>query len=327
MPAATKKTAPVKVEIELEQGSEKEGESEEMDMDEVREGGMNYGKTNRKRSAKGAKNTKPAKDGYAMKKPMDAECSCGMKGRKGKCDGSCGKKMDSALTPQEYLAACDLGVQGRSRSYIRARLDSAQRLDLKCGRGAISEGEKCRVGQAQKVEPTDRYSIKGRAKAEAKAGAIKGALLGAAGGYVSGALTGRRGSGLAQAALGAGAGALYGATAGAARGAAGAALNRTGRAYMRNRQNVKNANAELKKYWEEKGEQEYNQAYQSRDRNVINKMLIKQAGEVDRLLNRNKTQIWTNANRPLASAQKARPRRGDSVYASGFTPDYDALAI
>jgi len=129
---------------------EEEGEEEELD--------MAMGSPSRKRSAKGAKNTKPAKDGYGMKKPMDAEgCSggpsCMSKGCKGKCDGSCGKKMDS-LTPHEYLAACDLGIQGRSRPYIRARLDAvAARLDLKCGKGAISEGEKCSKGPAQRVNP------------------------------------------------------------------------------------------------------------------------------------------------------------------------------
>lgn len=137
------------IEIEIKpEGEEKEGpEGEEMDGDKSH---------SRKRSAKGAKNTKPAMDGGMYgKKPMDGDCGCMSKGRKGKCDGSCGKKMDrnDALTPQEYLAACELGVQGRSRAYIRARLDSAARLDLKCGNGAISEGEKCTKGTAQKVEP------------------------------------------------------------------------------------------------------------------------------------------------------------------------------
>lgn len=93
------------------------------------------------------------------KAPMDSECSCGK--RKSKCDGSCGKKDSSyknmmdradALTPQEYLAACDLGIQGRSRSYIRARLDAEDRLDLKCGKGAIPEGKKCTKGPATRVQ-------------------------------------------------------------------------------------------------------------------------------------------------------------------------------
>jgi hypothetical protein len=126
--------------------TEEEGEEEEMDM----------ASTSRKRSAKGAKNTKAPMDGAYGKKPMDAECGCsGKKG--GKCDGSCGgamrKRGDAALTPHEYLGACDLGIQDRSRSYIRARLDAAERLDLKCGKGAISKGEKCTKGAATQVDP------------------------------------------------------------------------------------------------------------------------------------------------------------------------------
>lgn len=128
--------------------------------DEIREGEddqempMAKGKNSRKRSAKGAKQTKAPMDGGMYgKMPMDGEgCNCGK--RKAKCDGSCGKKMDrnDALTPQEYLAACDLGIQGRSRSYIRARLDAAERLDLKCGKGSISQGEKCSKGAATKAQ-------------------------------------------------------------------------------------------------------------------------------------------------------------------------------
>ena len=104
--------------------TEEEGEEEEMDM----------ASTSRKRSAKGAKNTKAPMDGGMYgKKPMDTECGC--KGKKGgKCEGSCGSmkkdRADAALTPHEYLNACDLGIQDRSRSYIRARLDAAERLGL-----------------------------------------------------------------------------------------------------------------------------------------------------------------------------------------------------
>lgn len=149
MPAATKKRPP----LELEPGEGKAHEAGESPEQETREGAepddgpKSMGKTNRKRSAKGVKNTKA---------PMDGDCGCGGRKGKGNCDGGCGgyamKKRDS-LTPQEYLAACALGIQGRSRGYIRARLDSAARLDLKCGKGSISEGEKCTKGAAQKVQP------------------------------------------------------------------------------------------------------------------------------------------------------------------------------
>ena len=123
---------------------EEEEEEEEMDM---------AASHSRKRSAKGAKHTKPAADGYG-KKPMDAECGC--KGKKGaKCDGNCGsmRKRGDSLTPLEYLDACELGIQDRSPTYIRARIDTAERLDLKCGKGSISEGEKCTKGPATKAEP------------------------------------------------------------------------------------------------------------------------------------------------------------------------------
>lgn len=148
MPAATKKRPP----MELEPGEGKAHESAESSAEETREGSepddAPKAQANRKRSAKGAKSTKA---------PMDSDCGCG--GKKGaSCDGGCGgyvKKMDrnDALTPQEYLAACDLGIQGRSRAYIRARLDATERLDLKCGNGSISAGEKCTKGAAQQADP------------------------------------------------------------------------------------------------------------------------------------------------------------------------------
>lgn len=112
----------------------------------------------RKRSAKGAKHTKAPMDGEGDK----SSCPCG-KRPKGKCNcgkadaGMCGMKSRSdALTAPEYLAACELGIQGRSRAYIRARLDSAARLDLKCGRSGIAPGKKCTKSTAQ-AAPTKQY--------------------------------------------------------------------------------------------------------------------------------------------------------------------------
>jgi len=82
-------------------------------------------------------------------KPMkDTECTCGASKKKKDYEMGPGMKMD-ALTPQEYLDACDLGIQHESRAYIRARLDAEERLDLKCGNGSISQGEKCTKGGAQ----------------------------------------------------------------------------------------------------------------------------------------------------------------------------------
>lgn len=147
MPASTKKRPP----LEMEPGEGKAHEMSESSSEEVREGSEADEKQSshsRKRSAKGSKNTKA---------PMDAEGGCcNEKKGKGKCPtcaagGAC--RGDAALTPHEYLAACELGIQDRSRTYIRARLDADQRLDLKCGKGSISEGEKCHVGAAAKVQP------------------------------------------------------------------------------------------------------------------------------------------------------------------------------
>lgn len=150
MPSHLKKRPP----MEAEPGEGKAHEMKESPEEEVREGSeseeMPRARGNRKRSPKGAKRTKA---------PMDSDCGCG--GGKGKpcsCkDSGCGdyQKMDSALTPQEYLAACDLGIQDRSRSYIRTRLtvmDSLTpatvqfRYDKKCGASAIPDNKQCRVG-------------------------------------------------------------------------------------------------------------------------------------------------------------------------------------
>lgn len=163
------------IEIEINPEGEEEEEVPESGEEEEMDGASGKSKAHsRKRSAKNANNTKA---------PMDTECGCMGKGRKGKasCDGSCGKamkdggyakKMDrnDALTPQEYLAACDLGIQGRSRTYIRARLDTAERLDLKCGAGSISEGEKCTKGTAQKAGSRVRAGLENAAVVAGTAG-------------------------------------------------------------------------------------------------------------------------------------------------------------
>jgi len=92
------------------------------DIEEVREGeDQTYHKpTNRKRSARNAKCTKPAADGEGC------GCEGGKKGKKTCGCDTCSPKMDS-LTAGMF------------------------RADLKCGRGSISEGEKCSKGPAQRV--------------------------------------------------------------------------------------------------------------------------------------------------------------------------------
>ena len=87
-------------------------------------------KPSRKRSAKNADNTSPP-EGDCDCSPEDkakGECECGPKA---KDDSECGnKRSDSiSLTPASLL-----------------------RYDLKCGKGAISEGEKCHKGPATRVQ-------------------------------------------------------------------------------------------------------------------------------------------------------------------------------
>jgi hypothetical protein len=203
--------------MEPEEEGEEE-EEEEMDM------AMQPGHS-RKRGAKGAKHTKPAADGYGMKKPMDAECGCSSK-KGGKCDGNCGSmcKRSDSLTPLEYLDACELGIQDRSTAYIRARLDAAERLDLKCGKGSISEGEKCTKGAAQKVNPVQRVV----------------------------------------------------------------------RAYKRNRANSQAAQAEIKAM-NPKWKKQYEKAKaKGASRQELTKLSIKQAGEIDKILRKNTSNVWAD---------------------------------
>lgn len=155
MRTPTKKRPP----MEMEPGEGKAHEMKESPGEEVREGteseeGEQYRKPSRKRSAKGAKRTKAPMDCEGCSGKSSGKCkACSAKPMKDNCGSYPMKKRNDALTAPEYLAACELGIQDRSRNYIRARLDTAERLDLKCGNGAISEGEKCHVGAAKKVDP------------------------------------------------------------------------------------------------------------------------------------------------------------------------------
>ena len=126
---------------ETESSESKAHERGESPEEEIREGSEDAPRS-RKRRARGSKSTKA---------PMDSECGCsGGKGKKCTCDGGCSgsKKMDAALTPYEYLDACDLGIQGRSNSYIRTRLmtQSSARADKKCGNSSIPDDRQCRAG-------------------------------------------------------------------------------------------------------------------------------------------------------------------------------------
>ena len=307
----------IEIEIKPEGEAEEGPEGEEMDGDKSH---------SRKRSAKGAKNTKPAIDGGMYgKKPMDGDCGCMSKGRKGKCDGSCGKKMDrnDALTPQEYLAACELGIQGRSRAYIRARLDSAARLDLKCGNGAISEGEKCTKGTAQKVQ-TNKPSVGQRVKAGASLLAIGAGTVGQA--AFTGAAFGAGLSGNAKAAgrytqAAAGFGALKGA------GLAGVGAKKAAREELAGAASGALVGSLLSGDLE-KGARAVGRA--AREGAPMTMKRLKYA----RSNAKGRARLAAMRNAPLPKAQTIYGRvvdpwvgRRDSVYAAGFSTELDQLAI
>ena len=310
------------------EGSEELENEEEMDMD------MGKKPHSRKRSAKNANNTKAPMDGGMYgKKPMDGECGC--KGKKGgKCDGSCGgtmrKRGDAALTPHEYLDACDLSIQDRSRSYIRARLDAAERLDLKCGKGAISKGEKCTKGAATAVNPNapqgvSRITLTGketgifsreRIKREGyygsqlggdpfsrKSQAKRAVGINAAAGAVAGALLGGRKGALIGAALG---GAV-----GAGSGALTAQINRgTSRAANRSLQREKFEKPIASEYGKKRAAMRAGGSTRQQIGEYDQKTAMRLARGYDRI------------------QQRTKGRYGaDSVYASGFPLDSAALAI
>jgi hypothetical protein len=269
MARPTKQRPPVKQEAE-EMEAQEMGETSEEETREGTEDGA-FMKNNRKRSPKGAKNTKA---------PMDADCGICKSGKpcscKAKKDGGCGsygKKMDrnDALTPQEYLAACDLGIQDRSRPYIRARLDSAARLDLKCGAGSISEGEKCSKGTAQKSDPkpAQRKGLTGKA--------LLGTALAVGGGYLA---------------------------------------LKNGRAVVTEAREI---GGSIKRLMETKAKLRALQAQNKR-------MGISGEGEssLSRFLDRNAPNKQRNT---LERAFRRPSAKRDSAFATGFTPDFDQLAI
>lgn len=82
------------------------------------------------------------------------------RGRKYSCDGKCsGKKRcdvckksgrlsrADALTPLEYLSACELGIQRNDSNYVRGYIHTLQiREDKKCGKSGIPANAKCKKG-------------------------------------------------------------------------------------------------------------------------------------------------------------------------------------
>lgn len=173
------------------------------------------------------------------KKGCGGTCS-GCKAGKG-CDGKkgmgpAGRKTkspendmdrDDALTPQEYLAACDLGIQGQRRAYIRSRLDMAESLreDQKCGKSGIAKGKKCK-----KPQTAVGLGAKIGGGIGATTGAIDGTALGVMGAKYKGLGAGKQVAwGAAGAGGVAGARGLVGAGLGAGTGLIVRAINQRGK--------------------------------------------------------------------------------------------------
>jgi Skp family chaperone for outer membrane proteins len=335
------------------------GETPEEETREGTEDGASM-TNSRKRSPKGAKNTKA---------PMDADCGTCKSGKpcscKAKKDGGCGSygKRGDALTPKEYLAACDLGIQDRSRPYIRARLDTAMNLtpstvraDLKCGKGSISEGEKCSKGSAQKAKsipgPTERRGAYGTSglggdpfsyKNMANKGAmLNAAALGGIGGLIGGgkgALIGAAVGGLAGAASGAGQAGMNRISSNAAkrsrlRGELEAPIKAE---YKANKQAIKaKGNASTNKLATKLTAEFQKAKANGASRKELNELEQKQAMAMNREFDKQISQYnknRKNRNEKLAKGyakikESTKGRYGvDSVYADGFTPDFDQLAI
>ena len=144
LPEALKKNAEKKKGEEVREG--------EQDKDEKKPPFMKKGKAKKEKGKKDTeieqgmtanegvtKMNDPRKKG-APSLDGEKEDGCGKKmDKKGK-DCGCDHKNDS-LTPQEYIEACNLGIQDRSRIYIRARLDAAK--GKPCGASHIPRAATC----------------------------------------------------------------------------------------------------------------------------------------------------------------------------------------
>ena len=325
MPSSTKRFR-----MEPESDESLAHENAESSSDEIREGSESEEasarpRTSRRRSARGAKQTKA---------PMDGEgCGCGGgRAKKCTCDSGCssyGKKMDrnDALTPQEYLAACDLGIQGRSRSYIRARLDAAERLDLKCGNGAISQGEKCTKGtaqsapnQAQGTKRNSRRRVAGNVLTAVGTIGNLATAAGAAGGLASGNSAALSKALQRQAAFSAltGAGQHL---------AASGTANQTERRELRAVANTSLGMAALGGVAGHKLGGGYTKGLGAAIGGLNKPNFSKAAANIKGRASVLRGNLTQKRTRISLERMYNRPGRRDSVYAAGFSPELDQLAI
>lgn len=247
----------------------------------------------------------------------DKKCSkCG-KG-KAKCSKCSHEKEESmkedGLTADEYVAACELGINNQSRTYIRARLDAAgmktKGKGVKCGNGYISQGEKCGsdgpapgvFGKGKENIFNANNSIRGSAALGAKRNrglSVASGAIGAGLGYVM------SGGKLKGALLG---GAAYGAlpqVVGAAAGGAATAGAKTVRAFNRNRANNKEFGQRMKKHGEsytkaynklaeQRKKKPNTQAEQDKKLGSIESRYVK---NLDKEYAATRTNIWSNENK------------------------------
>ena len=150
IPEAFKKNA----EKKKEEGEVREGEK---DTEEKKPFFAKKGKTKKKKETKDTeiipggegsegvtKMNDPRKKGAPSLDDENTDACAKKDAKKGK-DCGCSHKNDS-LTPQEYIAACNLGIQDRSRIYIRARLDAGKGTGKACGASHIPKAATCSKG-------------------------------------------------------------------------------------------------------------------------------------------------------------------------------------
>lgn len=285
----------------------KKGKKEELDTEIEKGGQANEGVT---------KMNDPRKKGMPALDDENTDSGNKKMDKKGK-DCGCDHKND-ALTPQEYLAACEGGFQDQSRSYIRARLDAAYgtnggtksgRAGKKCGASYIPAKNTCNSsksggkdgkGKRFKGGSRDKLSIRRGIQVGGSIGTVVGGLTGAAAGALGAKAAGGKGFGVAGgAALGGLLLAGEGARAGTILGGGVQAARKTGRAFKRAGENSKAINSALKGMKQKKSENQ-----------------VQFATRVGQTVQNNSTKVWSMNNE--FKNQKQFKGKRDSVWADGF---------
>lgn len=318
LPAAFKKNA----EKKKEEGEVREGEK---DTDEKK---PPFAKKSKGKNKKETKDTEIIEGGAGAEgvTKMNDPRKKGMPSLDDENNDACNKKMDKkgkncgcehkndSLTPQEYVAACKLGIQDRNRIYIRARLDTAERMDKaaatasgkKCGNSYIPKQNTCNAGKGARSyaggskDPLSvRRGLIVGASTGSKIGLGIGAVAGAAGGFqkggITGALTGGVVGALSMGGLGASSGAQYGALIQGGR--------KTGRALERSFASGKATQTEFSKM--------------KRGANESGQMFNQRAGQT---AYNQRTKVWSASGEYMNQSQFKKKKKKDteSVWADGF---------